>query len=832
MGSLPQPGVSSVLDQADFYRLDANRRLDAGTQAELGQFLTSPSVAHLMASMFALGSESIRFLDPGAGTGVLTAALIEDLCGRANPPDAIEAVGYELDDMLAAYLEETYSLCQDYCTGRDVEFHGEVRQRDFIEDLAHTAQGGLLREERPFDAVIMNPPYGKLPADSSHRRLVEQAGVRVPNQYAAFVAVAVMLLRPEGELVAIIPRSFCNGRYFRDFRRYLLRRLGLRRIHVFESREAAFNEADVLQENVILSGLRSRKSPSAVTITSSFGPRDKCIKRRIVNYGQVVDPEDPEAFVHLITDAFGDSVTRRVGRLRAKLADLGISVSTGPVVDFRHREQLQQRPGHGTVPLIYPCHLTGGRVGWPGMNQKKPNAFRPSGTDDKALVPEGRYVLVKRFSSKEERRRIVAAVYEPGEVARGPVAFENHLNYFHKTGSGLSLEVAWGLATYLNSTLTDQYFRLFSGHTQVNATDLRRLPYPTLAQLSELGRRVGQASSDQQQIDDLLMEAIPEMAGDGSELDPVQGTRKKEEAQDILRQLGLPPAQQNERSALTLLALLDIRPDADWQDATDPLRGITEMMDWFAEHYGVQYAPNTRETVRRQTVHQFVQAGIAQKNPDEPGRPTHSPHPVYQVTPQVLEAVRYYKTSLWGSQLDAVREQSTKLRHRHQADREMQKVPVHFDGKKLVLSPGHHSRLIRSVVEDFCPRFVPGGQVLYIDERGAAEGYVDEKRLQEIGVRPESGGRMPDVAVYDPERVWLVLVEAVTSHGPVNPTRRQQLYALFADAEAELVYVTAFPTRQTMTRYLSDISWETEVWVADAPNHMIHFNGERFLGPY
>lgn len=821
-----------MLERADFYRLDADRRLDPETQAKLGQFLTPPAVANFMASMFELPQTTVRLLDPGAGTGVLTAALVEELCRRPNPPATIEVVGYELDDMLADYLDDTYRLCQDYCTEHGLRCRAEVRRRDFVEDLALTAQGGLLSEERPFDAVIMNPPYGKLRADCRQRKLVEQAGVRVPNQYAAFVAVAVMLLSDGGELVAIIPRSFCNGPYFREFRRYLLRRLRLRRIHVFESREAAFRDGDVLQENVILSGVKSREHPRAVTITSSVGPRDGCIKRRSVSYEQVVNPQDPEAFIHVVTDASGDSVTRRVGSLGANLSELNVAVSTGPVVDFRHKEQLQEQPDRDTAPLIYPCHLESGHVQWPIANGRKPNAFRPEGAGDKVLVAEGCYVLVKRFSSKEERRRIVAAVYDPHEVAGGPVAFENHLNYYHRNGGGLGVELARGLAAYLNSTLVDQYFRLFSGHTQVNATDLRRLPYPTLSQLSEIGRCVGEACTDQQRIDDLLTELIPEMTDGSDALDPVRAAKKKEEAQDILRQLGLSSAQQNERSALTLLALLDVRPDTDWQDAPDPLRGITEMMDWFAEHYGVKYAPNTRETVRRQTIHQFVQAGIAEKNPDEPTRPTHSPNTVYRIAPQLLEAVRYYKTSLWEPQLGTFLEQSGKLQRRHEIDREMQKVPVRFDGKELALSPGHHSRLIRAVIEDFCPRFVPGGEVLYVDERGEADGFVNEKRLEQIGARVELGGRMPDVVVYDSERGRLVLVEAVTSHGPVNPTRRQQLCALFENAAADLVYVTAFPSRQVMTRYLSEVSWETEVWVADAPNYMIHFNGKRFLGSH
>jgi adenine-specific DNA-methyltransferase len=789
-------------------------------------------VAALMAEMFELPADHVRLLDPGAGTGILTAAFIEELCSRDNPPAGIEAIAYEVDDLMADYLQETYGLCQEYCEAHAVRFSGEVRRQDFIEDLSVAAQGGFLATEQPFDAVIMNPPYGKLRADSAHRRLVEQAGVRVPNEYAAFVAVAALLLHRKGELVAITPRSFCNGPYFSQFRKFLVKELSLRRIHVFEARDAAFKEGDVLQENIVFGAVRSAGAPTEVMITCSPGPVDESVKRRSVAYEQVVKPDDPDCFIHLITDSMGDRVTRRLGQLDATLRELGLSVSTGPVVDFRHKERLRQQPGADTVPLIYPCHVGSGFVDWPGADSGKPNAFLAEREPDNLLVPEGYYVVVKRFTSKEEKRRLVAAVYEPHETTIGPVAFENHLNYYHRDGAGLETDVARGLAAYLNSTLVDKYFRLFSGHTQVNATDLRRLPYPRLNQLKELGRRASAACQGQQPIDDLIREVIPEMAGDGAESDPVEAALKKEEAQNILKQLGLPRAQQNERSALTLLALLDVRPDTDWQDAEAPLRGITEMMNWFEDHYGTRYAPNTRETVRRQTIHQFVQAGVAEKNPDDPSRPTHSPATVYRVTPQLLETVKYYGTSLWDSQLADFLEHSERLQQRYERDRKLRRVPVHVQGEELVLSPGEHSELIRSVIEDFCSRFTPGAEVLYIDERGEADGFVNEELCDRIGLGIEPHGRMPDVVVFDAERQWLVLVEAVTSHGPVNPTRREQLSALFEDVDVELIYVTAFPSRQMMTSYLSSISWETEVWVADAPSHLIHFDGERFLGPH
>src|SRR6185295_995357 len=250
--------------------------------------------------------------------------------------------------------------------------------------------------------------------------------------------------------------------------------------------------------------------------------------------------------------------------------------------------------------------------------------------------PNEYYVLLKRFSSKEERRRVVAAVYDPTDIPGPIVGFENHLNYFHHHGRGIDVTLARGLAAFLNSTLVDDYFRQFSGHTQVNATDLRMMRYPTRVQLLALGRRIKTTFPAQADLDELVAQecvAMSEVSG----LDPIRRKQRVEEALAILRDLDFPRAQQNERSALTLLALLDLTPETPWSAASDPLRGITPMMEFFAEHYGKLYKPNTRETVRRQTVHQFLDAGLIVANPDNMERPINSPKAVYQIDQATLE---------------------------------------------------------------------------------------------------------------------------------------------------------------------------------------------------
>ena len=304
-------------------------------------------------------------------------------------------------------------------------------------------------------------------------------------------------------------------------------------------------------------------------------------------------------------------------------------------------------------------------------------------------------------------------------------------------------------------------------------------------------------------------------------------------ALQILVDLGLPRAQQNDRSALTFLALLDLQPDMNWNRASAPLVGITPIMDWIRAHYGKEYKPNTRETVRRQTMHQFVLAGIALYNPDDPARPVNSPRAVYQVSPHALALFKTFGKAGWAKRLVTYQGNVKTLTDKYARKREMERIPVQLaDGTEFRLSPGEHSALIRDIISEFAPRFAPACALIYVGDTGEKMGYFDRERLATLGVSLNHHGKMPDVVIYDGNRNWLLLIESVTSHGPVNGKRHHELMELFSESTAGLVYVTAFPTRAAMSRYLADIAWETEVWVADAPTHLIHFNGVRFLGPH
>lgn len=492
--------------------LDVVRKTVNGTtcrkeRSNIGQFLTPAGIARFMASLFVREVEHVRILDAGAGTGALFAACVDNLVSKRHKPLSVKVVAYENDERILPYLKETIKRCESICQEAGIPFQGEIRTDDFVAAAIAQTDGGLFATHgERFTHAILNPPYKKITEESTASRLLNSAGMEVSNLYAAFVWLSAKMLEPDGELVAITPRSFCNGPYFRRFRMAFLEMMSMRHIHVFESRKKAFGDDDVLQENIIYHAVRDNRKPERLIISSSEeGYFDKA-NCRTVPYEHVVLPDDSDAFIYLVLNDDDDKIMEQMKVFTASLDKLGLEVSTGRVVDFRAEEHLRFKPEEGSVPLIYPCNLKDGFVSWQLEQGKKPNSIMLSAHTKDLMVEAGNYVLIKRFSSKEERRRVVAAVYDPQRIEAPFVGFENHLNYFHAKGKGLSLNLAKGLALYLNSSLFDKYFRLFSGHTQVNATDIRKMRYPSHEQLIRLGSHIKHRMPDQEAVDAILEE--------------------------------------------------------------------------------------------------------------------------------------------------------------------------------------------------------------------------------------------------------------------------------------------------------------------------------------
>lgn len=493
------------LHTLDHVRKSFNSATSRYDRSEIGQFLTPVAIAQFMSSMFENSPQEVRILDPGAGAGVLFATCVEALISQENRPLSIKVVAYETDSMILPYLEDTLKRCQSICISNGIEFHGIIKREDFVSAaIAETRESLFIVPGARFTHVILNPPYKKINSQTAISRMLYSSGIEVANLYAVFVWLSMLLLESGGQMVAITPRSFCNGPYFKKFRAAFLRMMSLRRIHIFESRKKAFGDDNVLQENIIYHAVRGRQKPKSIIVSTSDGLDFDKVRAISVPYGRVVNPSDRDMFVHLDIDSTNDSPVVRMKRFSSSLGKLGLSVSTGRVVDFRAREHLKQSPQEDTVPLIYPCHFANGFINWPIESGKKPNAITSSAETSDLLVEAGFYILTKRFSSKEQQRRVMAAIYDPARIDARLVGFENHLNYFHKQGKGLPPDLAKGLALYLNSTVVDQYFRLFSGHTQVNATDLRKMPYPTHEQLLRLGSYVEETMPNQETIDAII----------------------------------------------------------------------------------------------------------------------------------------------------------------------------------------------------------------------------------------------------------------------------------------------------------------------------------------
>ncbi len=420
--------------------------------------------------------ETTKLLDAGAGLGALTIAFL-NRWQAGNCGGQVEATAYETDPVIIP------GLTKEIRRHEDADVTVSVINGDFI-GLASTMIA-LDRGPR-FTHAILNPPYKKIGSASLHRAQLRTAGLETVNLYSGFVALALALLEAGGELVAIIPRSFCNGPYYHPFRRFLLRFASIEQIHLFESRTRAFRDDGVLQENIIIKLIKG-KAQGSVCISTSTDDSFSDLRETQCAFERIVLPDDDKQFIHIPTEG-GDDALLQNAAFGFTIADLGLKVSTGPVVDFRMREHLVDQPEAGTVPLLYPGHFADHIVEWPRAAFKKPNCIRDDASTRKWLYPNGYYTVVRRFSSKEEKRRLVASIIDPTRLPADWIGIENHLNVIHEGRKPLSENMARGLAVYLNSSVIEQYFRRFNGHTQVNATDLKNLPYPNRKTLIELGQ--------------------------------------------------------------------------------------------------------------------------------------------------------------------------------------------------------------------------------------------------------------------------------------------------------------------------------------------------------
>lgn len=463
-------------------RLRISKNTNARRKSQLGQFLTPERTARFMANLFPNEQRNCRLLDAGAGIGSLSAAFLDRWESGAFDFQDVEVDAFELDQTLMPYLSNMFEKYK-----KQGNFIANIFNVDFISVAAESISGSLFSKPlEGYTHVILNPPYKKINSNSAHRLSLRHAGIETVNLYSAFVALSVALTIPGGQVVAIIPRSFCNGPYYRPFRDFILKRTAIRYMHLFESRDKAFKDDKVLQENIIIR-LERDGQQGPVTVSTSTDDTFVDLVAHEYPFERVVLPGNSEQFIHVPTSPDINAIEQS-SSICSTLTDLGIMVSTGPVVDYRLKSHLSNMPEEDTAPLLYPCHFKNSYVIWPIEGMKKSNAIKRNSETEKWLYPIGFYCVVRRFSSKEEKHRIVASIVDPEMFANTSVlGFENHLNLFHENKHGLPENLARGLAIFLNSTVVDEAFRRFSGHTQVNATDLKLMKYPNRNDLISLG---------------------------------------------------------------------------------------------------------------------------------------------------------------------------------------------------------------------------------------------------------------------------------------------------------------------------------------------------------
>ena len=469
-----------------------------------GQFFTPKQVSIFMAELFDIKQDKITLLDPGAGAGVLSAAFCEKLLSGKKPVSLV-IDAFENDPEIIPYLERVLQECKKDLgeKGSKVEFN--VLAKDFIlTNEPYLSGPGLFeRGEKFYDFVISNPPYYKVGAESPYSRMMAELICGQPNIYAFFMTMVASMLADKGEMVFITPRSFCSGLYYKNFRKWLLRKVRIRRIHIFESRKDIFDKDGVLQENVIIKAIKNGKE-GIVTITTSKDKELNVSGRIEVNYSDIISQKNRESFIRIPTNELDVRILHIIDNWPSTLNKQGMEISTGPVVDFRAKEHLRQELTKGSVPLLWMHNMQNMRVVWPFKKSKKPAAIACSEKTSSLLLPVKNYVLLKRFTSKEQRRRLDAAVLKQSEFPHESVGIENHVNYIHKPKGSLSVGEAFGIAALLNTGLIDNYFRSLNGHTQVNATEIRNLPLPDLSVIKKIGEVVSKAKDLPANLDEMI----------------------------------------------------------------------------------------------------------------------------------------------------------------------------------------------------------------------------------------------------------------------------------------------------------------------------------------
>lgn len=453
-----------------------------------GQFFTSAETARFMADMFDFynGLNQVSILDPGAGSGILSIAFLEKLLAVCSEIK-ISLTCYETDPEILPVLNRNLEYARSQYPS-NIEF--KVVEKDYILSQSDDFDETLFASENPpkYDYIIANPPYLRIMKDHPAALAMPKVVHGAPNLYFLFASMSLFNLRDEGEMVYIIPRSWTSGAYFKAFREYLLSEGKIEQIHLFISRDKVFNSEEVLQETMIVKIKRTKRKPDEVLITSSNSSSDFAnITKLRVPYDAVVSGED--LYVYLPTNDKEIEVIKKINTYHSTLPEEGLKMKTGIVVDFRQWDELRKEPGDHVLPLFYSQHIRDGRV------NHKPSGKNYDWIIDKkpGLIQKNKnYVFIKRFTAKEERRRLQCGVYSPKDFKEYKyIGTQNKINFVDRIdGSEMDAQTTYGIYALLNSTLFDMYYRILNGSTQVNSTEINNIPVPPTYMIKKIGQQV------------------------------------------------------------------------------------------------------------------------------------------------------------------------------------------------------------------------------------------------------------------------------------------------------------------------------------------------------
>jgi adenine-specific DNA-methyltransferase len=461
-----------------------------------GQFFTPQTIAHFMGSLTSSNKNQIDILDPGCGTAILTCGLVENLVEKNPNIEVINLVAYETDSNLISLSEKSLSYLKNWLFNKRISFQYTICVHDFIMEHYDCLNPPILQfsdKKQDFDFIISNPPYFKLPKEDNRVKASQIIIDGQPNIYSIFLAIAARMLKVDGEMIFIVPRSFASGRYFNSFRNYFFNYVQIDFIHLFESRKDTFSRDNVLQETLILKAKpkNSKEKELKIVVSTCSGLQDiKQSKRKTYLQKDLINLKSKEKIIHLPTNTKEEAIIDLFKSWDGSLSQYNIQISTGPVVAFRMEDCIKETPEEESVSLYWLHNVTKMEVNYPVQKSNKGQYIQLCEQTKSYLIPNRNYIFLRRFSAKDDKNRLVAAPYFSLPGTPRYMGVENKLNYIYRPKGHLSRTEVMGIAALLNSNLFDTYFRTFNGNVNVSATELRAMPLPALETIKEIGKKL------------------------------------------------------------------------------------------------------------------------------------------------------------------------------------------------------------------------------------------------------------------------------------------------------------------------------------------------------